>query len=419
MRFCRIACPDTLLYGLAPWGTTSYDGLIPMAITLCMIVKNEADRLPTCLAAARDCVDEMIVLDTGSTDDTAAIARSLGAQVYDYVWTNDFSAARNVSLGYGTGDWILVLDADEIMVPAEMAAIAPLLAQPDLLVVNFLRQEVGAEQSPYSLVSRLFRRHSSVYFTRPYHSLIDDSVIELRQKEPHWRIVDWPKVAMLHDGYHPDAIAALGKFDRAASAMERFLAEHPDDAYDCAKLGALYVEQGQFDRGIVLLNRGLSSTEPQVRYEVLFHLGIAAASQGEDEAAVEWYQQAIAEPILDVLKLGAYNNLGSLLHGHGLIDVAESLFAQTVAIDPVFARGHYNLGLVRRERGDLLGAVAAYERAIGLEPTAQTYQNLGVALFKLGRQSESLRAFERAILAYGEDPRAAQLRQGLVELGLA
>jgi glycosyltransferase involved in cell wall biosynthesis len=389
-----------------------------MSITLCMIVKNEADRLPACLAAARDCVDEMIVLDTGSTDDTAAIARDLGAEVYDYVWTNDFSAARNVSLGYGTGDWILVLDADEIMIPAEMAAIAPLLTQPDLLVVNFLRQEVGAEQSPYSLVSRLFRRHPSVFFTRPYHSLIDDSVIELRQTEPHWRILDWPKVAMLHDGYHPDSIAALGKFDRAAIAMERFLADHPDDAYDCAKLGALYVEKGDFDRGIALLQRGLISTESQVRYEVLFHLGIAYATQGNDEKAVEFYQQAIAEPILDILKLGAYNNLGSLLLGHGLIDAAEELFSQCVAIDPIFARGHYNLGLARREQGDLLGAIAAYTIAIGLDPTPQAYQNLAVALFKLGRQAESLRAFEQAILAYGSDPMAKQLRQQLADLDL-
>jgi glycosyltransferase involved in cell wall biosynthesis len=389
-----------------------------MSITLCMIVKNEADRLPACLTAARDCVDEMIVLDTGSTDDTTTIARDLGAEVYNYTWTNDFSAARNVSLGYGTGDWILVLDADEIMVPAEMAAIAPYLTQPDLLVVNFLRQEIGAEQSPYSLVSRLFRRHPSVFFTRPYHSLIDDSVIELRQTEPHWRILDWPKVAMLHDGYHPDSIAALGKFDRAAIAMERFLADHPDDAYDCAKLGALYVEQEDFDRGISLLRRGLTSTESQVRYEVFFHLGIAYGSQGDDEAAVEFYQQAIAEPILDILKLGAYNNLGSLLLGHGLTDAAEDLFTQCIAIDSTFARGHYNLGLARREQGNLTGAVAAYEVAIGLDPTPQTYQNLGVALFKLGRQGESLRAFEQAILAYGADPMAQQLRQQLMDLGL-
>jgi glycosyltransferase involved in cell wall biosynthesis len=75
-----------------------------MSITLCMIVKNEADRLPACLTAARDCVDEMIVLDTGSTDDTTTIARDLGAEVYNYTWTNDFSAARNVlAMGQGIG----------------------------------------------------------------------------------------------------------------------------------------------------------------------------------------------------------------------------------------------------------------------------------------------------------------------------
>jgi tetratricopeptide (TPR) repeat protein len=133
---------------------------------------------------------------------------------------------------------------------------------------------------------------------------------------------------------------------------------------------------------------------------------------------VEFYQQAIAEPILDILKLGAYNNLGSLLRSHGLIDAAEELFSQCVAIDSTFARGHYNLGLVRREQGDLLGAIAAYEISIGLNPTPQAYQNLAVALFKLGRQGESLRAFEQAILAYGTGSMAIQLRQQLIDLGL-
>ena len=78
-----------------------------------MIVKNEARSLARCLDSVAPWVDKMIVLDTGSTDDTIAIARAHGAEVYERRWTNDFAAARNAALAHSDADWNLVLDADE------------------------------------------------------------------------------------------------------------------------------------------------------------------------------------------------------------------------------------------------------------------------------------------------------------------
>ena len=80
-----------------------------------MIVKNEEKHLVKCLKSVRDIVDEMIVVDTGSTDKTKDIAQVFGAKVFDFPWTGDFSAARNHSLEQATGDWILILDADEVI----------------------------------------------------------------------------------------------------------------------------------------------------------------------------------------------------------------------------------------------------------------------------------------------------------------
>ncbi|MBF1234342.1 MAG: glycosyltransferase, partial [Lautropia mirabilis] len=82
-------------------------------IALTMIVKNEARSLARCLDSVAPWVDKMIVLDTGSTDDTIAIARAHGAEVYERRWTNDFAAARNAALAHSDADWNLVLDADE------------------------------------------------------------------------------------------------------------------------------------------------------------------------------------------------------------------------------------------------------------------------------------------------------------------
>ena len=88
-----------------------------MRISLVMIVKNEERSLEKCLRSAASLVDEMIIADTGSTDGTKAIAERMGARVWDYKWTNDFSAARNYALSHSSGDWNLILDADEILRP--------------------------------------------------------------------------------------------------------------------------------------------------------------------------------------------------------------------------------------------------------------------------------------------------------------
>lgn len=84
-------------------------------ISLCMIVKNEAHNLQRCLASVAGAVDETIVIDTGSTDATCEIARAFGARVRTFPWNDNFSDARNASLELATGDWVLVLDADEAL----------------------------------------------------------------------------------------------------------------------------------------------------------------------------------------------------------------------------------------------------------------------------------------------------------------
>src|SRR3989338_5592832 len=84
-------------------------------ISLCMITKNEEKYLEQCLNSVKDLVDETIIVDTGSTDKTKEIAKRFNAKVYDFKWADDFSAARNESLKHATKDWILILDADEVM----------------------------------------------------------------------------------------------------------------------------------------------------------------------------------------------------------------------------------------------------------------------------------------------------------------
>ncbi|MBD2595288.1 glycosyltransferase [Nostoc spongiaeforme FACHB-130] len=409
-----------------------------MSISLCMIVKNEETTLPKCLNSVKDFVDEMVVLDTGSSDRTPEIAQQFGAKVHHFQWTNNFSTARNAALKYVTGDWVLVLDADEILNPSIVPQIQDAIQSDEYILINLIRQEIGAVQSPYSLVSRLFRNHPEIRFERPYHALVDDSVATIIQKEPHWQVGYLQGVAILHTGYQKRAIAQNNKYIKAQAAMLEFLATHPNDPYVCSKLGALYVETGKISQGVELLLRGLKqasgkssqdwvtanqSTENyEILYELHYHLGIAYNHLKQPQSALEHYQAAIKLPIYPMLKLGAYNNLGNLLKDAGDLNNAKKAYETALKIDPDFATGYYNLGMTLKALNLFTDAIACYQKVIKLNPYyAEAYQNLGVVQLKVGNLQASLTAFKNAILLHEQQQNLAEakrLHQGLYEMGL-
>lgn len=142
-------------------------------ISLTMIVKNEQDYIAKSILSAKSHVDEIIVVDTGSTDSTKQIAIDCGAKVYDFPWTNSFAEARNYALQQATGDWILVLDADEHLAPDTAHLIRQFTAGPPAIGrVNIVSKllnhgEIAYAQSP---ISRLFPR--GVYYEGNIHEQV-------------------------------------------------------------------------------------------------------------------------------------------------------------------------------------------------------------------------------------------------------
>lgn len=128
-------------------------------LSLVMIVKNESESIEKCLESVKNVVDEMIVVDTGSTDHTKEVALSHGAKLYDFTWINDFSAARNFALSKASGDWNLVLDADEYLLQDAKKSIYDFINNNDAVGrIKIINKFTHANEVRHStiFISRLF-----------------------------------------------------------------------------------------------------------------------------------------------------------------------------------------------------------------------------------------------------------------------
>lgn len=132
-----------------------------ITISFCMIVKNEEDVIKNCLESIKDLVDEIIIIDTGSTDKTKEIAKKFTDKIYDFQWINDFSAARNFSFSKATQDYIFYLDADDILLPEDIEKFKLLKETLDSSVDSVtMKYNVGCDE--YGNVALSFRRNRLV-----------------------------------------------------------------------------------------------------------------------------------------------------------------------------------------------------------------------------------------------------------------
>ena len=139
-------------------------------ISVCIIAKNEEKNLENCLISVKDIAHEIIVLDTGSIDKTREIA-SKYSKVYDYIWDYDFSKARNMCMSYAISDWILFIDADEILSEETSGNIDNFLESHDIdkpLVFNFrIINHIKGKVLPEVYRNTLFKNHFGIKFTKP------------------------------------------------------------------------------------------------------------------------------------------------------------------------------------------------------------------------------------------------------------
>ncbi|MBL8055902.1 MAG: glycosyltransferase [Anaerolineales bacterium] len=285
---------------------------MPASLSVCLIVKNEAAHLPRCLASVQDLGAEVVVVDTGSTDETPAIAAAYGARVLAFAWCDDFSAARNFGLDRARGEWLLVLDADEALEPAAPPAVAQLLrdettAAYEVRVRNFHPPD-GAQYTEARSV-RLFRNHPAFRFENQIHEQIVNAI-----RRAGGRIAP-SSLLVAHYGYLQAVVQGTdSRPERNLRLLEHAVRAEPENAFLCAKLGLTYLAAGQAGPAAEPLTRALRlhARDPRVLNE---------PTAGQVRAALQSLARARAEATLQSL-LAAADLAGELARRRSELDQA-------------------------------------------------------------------------------------------------
>ena len=206
-----------------------------MNISLCMIIKNEEKNLAKCLDKAKLYVDEIIIVDTGSTDKSRDIAKQYTDKVFDFAWCDDFAKARNFSVSKASNDWVLSLDADEIITEFDRGSIEKFTNNNRVIgrikIINTF--EDGSEIKKY--IERINRFFNKNYFV--YEGIIHEQIVSIDNKQYETQSID---IVINHIGYMNDEFAFNNKLERNIGLLKSAIEKEPQDPYLHYQLGKSY-----------------------------------------------------------------------------------------------------------------------------------------------------------------------------------
>ncbi len=416
-----------------------------------MIVKNEAGCLADCLEAVRGVADAILVADTGSTDETVSVARRFGARVIDVPWRDDFAEARNACLAEARGDWLLHLDADEVVDPAGAARIRELVDLDgdgadaiEVTLANYCddprawRWRPVAPGDPHAQghagyiearLLRLFRNRRGFEYREAVHENITESVAE------RGGVVRAEPIVIHHYGYSKTTEGDRAKSDVYRAMALRKVDERPRDPkawHDLAELEfaagngqaaeaacrrALEIEPLHLGAGTslanILLNRdALDEAEALLRQfedagvvppHIATALGAIDTRKGWLDQARQRLAQVLSEHPEAVM---ARLCLARALDRLGAFDEAARHLAEAQRVAPSLDElgNRVEAHRLRRDgenlfaRGDVPGALRAMVKALSLDAEDPIIHNdLGVVLSAMGERRRARESFERAL----------------------
>jgi tetratricopeptide (TPR) repeat protein len=217
-----------------------------------LVVRDEQHFLPQCLNSIHALADEIIVIDTGSTDRTIEIARSFGAKVFSVEWEDDFAKARNEALRHAATEWVLYLDADEILSGTELIKERLQAADAEAFWVNIenVTGELPADRLFHRAV-RLFRNRAEYVFEGRIHEQVVPSIL----KQHPISKIETSDLKIVHYGYLPEPMQQKQKLERNLRMLRQAVAEAPDDPFQLYNLGIVHYQLGELEQAAKLFDR--------------------------------------------------------------------------------------------------------------------------------------------------------------------
>lgn len=359
-------------------------------VSACMIVKDEEELLPGCLESIRDWVDEIIIVDTGSTDSTVEIAKSYGAKIFHQEWEGNFSKHRNYSMDKATSDWIFIIDADERFNTEDVKILLRGINKKDcqIISVNVFNYSGKFNERVTSLAStRLFRRELNLRYEGIVHNqLVIDS------SEPIVRT----KARIKHFGYGLSEEKMAAKAKRTTDLLEKQLKENPNNAYACFNYAQVLLGQDLAEhqnnppRIIEAASRAVELTNPDTGSRGDRHIHLMALGQlalinfilADNDSAEKYALRSleIKPDYLDSIMV-----LGNIYLRRNGFDKAEQYFnrylkaqaqlTETFEADEImlmhpesFQHAYYGLGLVAEYRRDWEKAAEYLRKTLEYNP---------------------------------------------------
>ncbi len=339
-------------------------------LSLCMIVRDEEDLLPACLDSVAGVADEVVVVDTGSVDRTPEIARSRGARVVEHPWTGDFAAARNAGLERAQGEWVLVMDADEVLHPEDRAQVPGLLIMRNVegylnTQVNFVGEDVDGEvEMGFSM--RLFRNRAQYRYRGRIHERVDVPSEDVRMTS----------LRILHYGYLRSMVGDRNKRSRNMELLEQAVAEQPDDMMMYYYLGNEYLARDRNEEAVTAYRLvKAAALEGGYLYAAKLIKNLAHGLLRLDRP-----EEALAELNEGLVHFPEFTDLvymqGSIYRALGRLPEAIGCFHQCLAMGPAKSpplhgvnpalgswKAAHSLGLCHEARGEWAKAADFYRRA--------------------------------------------------------
>ena len=226
-------------------------------VSVCMIAKNEEKYLAQCLSSIAGKVKEIILVDTGSTDQTISLAKDYNATVYQLPWQDDFSGARNFSIKQASGDWILILDADESIADVELLKINKMICNEmvDAYLVTMRNLLPPDELVPFRdhATIRIFRNRPDIFFEGKVHESVQPSIMRMNGR------IETSDVIITHYGYAQTTVQGNhSRGERNLQLILQMLDEQPQDAYYHYQAGITFKHLSRLSEAKNHLRKALS-----------------------------------------------------------------------------------------------------------------------------------------------------------------